>query len=104
MEIDYGVIIGFIGAVCVAGVLGLSYVGACMLGHARGRREAAREDARIGDADRLLAVESAVDSVSRAIDRLTDAQRIVLLQQVRAAELREPRPGVARDPLRNTPA
>ena len=113
MDIDYGVIIGLIGTVCIAGVLGLSYVGAFLMGQARGRRDAEREmrlterdDARIAASDRLLLVETAVDSVARAVERLTDAQRVVLLEQARLVEGREPsRPPIGpRNASYDTPA
>jgi hypothetical protein len=111
MDIDYGVIIGLISVVGVAGIMALSYAGAYLLGQARGRREALhelraaeREVAQVGNADRLLVVEGAVDSVSRAIERLAEAQRVVLLEQVRTASASEPRLGGARSEKRNTPA
>jgi hypothetical protein len=60
-----------------------------------------RDEARVGNADRLLVVEGAVDSVARAMERLAEAQRVVLLEQVRAAGVQEPR---ARSEKRNTPS
>jgi hypothetical protein len=108
MDIDYGVIIGLIATGSGAVVLALSYVGAFMLGQARGRRDAERERvgdaATVGHADRLLVVEGAVDSVARAIARLTEAQRIILLEQARAAEAPQPRPGIASRRANDTPA
>ena len=111
MDIDYGMIIGLISVVGVAGIMVLSYAGAYLLGQARGRREAvselratAREEAQVGNADRLLVVEGAVDSVSRAIERLAEAQRVVLLEQVRTSNASEPRLASARSEKRNTPA
>ena len=38
MEGDYSMLIGLISVVCGAGVIGLSYLGAYLLGHSRGRR------------------------------------------------------------------
>jgi len=114
MDMDYGVMIGLIGAVCMAGMLGLSYVGAFLLGQTRGRREAERELAAqraaleaIGDgqADRLRATEDAVHRVARAVERLTEAQRILLLEQSRqASPPSDPRAGSPRLLGRNTPA
>ena len=109
MDFDYGVIIGLIATLCGAGVLGMSYMGAYMLGRTRGRNEAELErrvdlqdDARLLDHDRVVMVESAVASMARAIERLTDAQRIALLERVRAAnEVRTPS---GRAIQQNTPA
>ena len=109
MNFDYGVIIGLIATLCGAGVLGMSYMGAYMLGRARGRSEVELErrmdlqdDARLGDHDRVVMVESAVASMAQAIERLTDAQRIALLERVRAAnEVRTPG---GRAIQQNTPA
>jgi hypothetical protein len=109
MDFDYGVIIGLIVTSCGAGVLGLSYLGAYMLGHSRGRREAeldrrvlGREIGQSLPDDRAVAIEGALSTMAQAIERLTDAQRIALLDRVRvASESRTPgtRPG-----QRNTPA
>lgn len=106
MEPNYGLLIGLIGAVSVAGMVGLSYVGAYMLGHSRARREAelARqedqaEQSRLGD--HVLAIEDAVTSMAQAIERLTDAQRIALLQRMRTPP--EPREA-PRLSQRHTPA
>lgn len=111
MDTDYSMIIGLISVVGVAGIMALSYVGAYLLGQARGRRDAAdelraaeRDVAQVGNADRLLIVEGAVDSVSRAIERLAEAQRVALLEQVRTSSASEPRLGGARSEKRNTPA
>lgn len=110
MEPDYGIIIGLITVVGAATILALSYVGAFMLGHTRGRRDAeralraeTREEARVGNADRLLVVESAVDAVARAIERLTDAQRIALLEHTRIASAMESRARSVSGQPRNTP-
>jgi hypothetical protein len=100
-------IIGLVSAVSVAGVLGLSYVGAYLLGHSRARREA--ELARRADSldrdrveDHVLAIEGAVTSMAQAIERLTDAQRIALLDRMRASP--DQRPVVSRVPQHHTPA
>ena len=109
MEPNYGIFIGLISVVSGVVILGLAYVGAFLIGHARGRRDAERamraelrDDSRVGNADRLLVVESAVDAVARAIERLSDAQRIALLEQTRMANSLEPRARPAALP-RNTP-
>jgi len=109
MEDHLGIIIGFIGAVCGASVLGLSYLGAYLLGRSRGRREVELEErvdeqseARSIDHDRVLMVESAVSAMAQAIERLTDVQRVALLERMRAGnEMRAP---TARTPQHNTPA
>ena len=109
MDFDYGVIIGLIVTTCGAGVLGLSYLGVYLLGHSRGRREAELDqralehdlvDALPGD--RAAAIESALSTMAQAIERLTDAQRIALLDRVRTGA--EPRTPSGRIGQRNTPA
>ena len=69
MEFDYGVIIGLIVTLCGAGVLGLSYLGVYLLGHARGRREAELDqralDREVGYSlpeDRSVAIEGALST------------------------------------------
>lgn len=110
MDIDLGIIIGFIGAVSAAGMLGLSYLGAYFIGYNRARRElerasreAEREDVRTGHAERMLLVENSLDSIAQALERLTDAQRLVLLEQARAAS-GDRRPDAARLRPHNTPS
>ena len=90
MNPDIGVFIGLIVVLCGAGVLGMSYFGAYMLGRARGRREVELEqrvdeqsDARLLDHDRVLMVEGAVASMAQAIERLTDVQRVALLERMK---------------------
>ncbi len=110
MDIDPWIIIGFIGAVSAAGMLGLSYLGAYFIGYNRARRELERasreeerEDVRTGHAERMLLVESSLDSIAQALERLTDAQRLVLLEQARAASGGDRRPDSARLRPHNTP-
>jgi hypothetical protein len=109
MDFDYGVIIGLIVTVCGAGVLGLSYLGVYFMGHSRGRREAEREqrvlEHDLGYAippDRVEAIEGALSTMAQAIERLTDAQRIALLDRMRATP--ESRLSGGRTGQRNTPA
>ena len=91
MDLDLGELTGLIVIAASTGVVALSYLGAYMFGKARGRIEAereriaAREEARLASADRLLVVEGAVDSMARAIERLADAQRIAALDPARQA-------------------
>ena len=107
MDFDFGIVIGFIVTVSGAGVLGLSYLGVYLLGHARGRRETERElrmiDQELGTAlpgDRVESIERALASMSQAIERLTDAQRIALLDRMRTPDVRPS----TRTGQRNTPA
>jgi hypothetical protein len=102
MEPNYGIIVVLIGAVCASGVLGLSYMGAYFLGHSRGRRDAEREMLDGLPGDRVEAIEGAVSTMAQAIERLTDAQRVALLDRVRTSP--EPRAPGARIGQHNTPA
>jgi hypothetical protein len=102
MDENFGIIIALLGAVCAAGVLGLSYMGAYFLGHSRGRREAEREMIDALPGDRVEAIEGALATMAQSIERLTDAQRIALLDRVRSAS--EPRAPVGRIGQHNTPA
>ncbi len=105
MEADYSMLIGLISVVCGAGVIGLSYLGAYLIGHSRGRREAeldrqiAEQDARLGDQTRVDAIQHSLSSMAQAIERLTDAQRVALLDRVRMPEQRP-----SRAPRQDTPA
>ena len=106
MEADYSMLIGLISVVAGAGVLGLSYLGAYLLGHSRGRREAeldrqmAEQNLPLGDPQRVDEMKHALLSMSHAIDRLTDAQRVALLDRMRSpAEVRP-----SRAPRHDTPA
>jgi len=109
MDFDYGVVIGLIVTACGAGVLGLSYLGVYLMGHSRGRREAEldqrvleREMAHSLPDDRATAIEGALSVMAQAIERLTDAQRVALLDRVRTAS--EPRTPGSRAGQHNTPA
>ena len=90
-------------------VLAMSYFGAYMLGRGRGRREVelerqaeAFDGSRSIDYDRVAMVESAVTSMAQAIERLTDAQRVALLERMRAGS--EAPPSRLRAPRQDTPA
>jgi hypothetical protein len=106
MEPNYGIFIGLISVACGAGVLGLSYLGAYLVGHSRGRREAeldrqiAEQDDRLGDQQRADAIQHSLSSMALAIERLTDAQRVALLDRMRAT----PEPRQSRVPRHDTPA
>jgi hypothetical protein len=106
MDADYSMLIGLITVVAGVGVVGLSYLGAYLLGHSRGRREAeldrqaAEQSSPLGDAQRVDEIKHSLISMAHAIDRLTDAQRVALLDRMRGAP--EPRP--SRVPRHDTPA
>ena len=102
MEPNYGIIIVLIGALCAAGVLGLSYMGAYLVGHSRGRRDAEREMMDALPGDRVEAIEGALSTMAQAIERLTDAQRVALLDRVRTTS--ESRAPGGRIGQHNTPA
>ena len=109
MDPDYGVIIGLIVTACGAGVLGLSYLGVYLMGHSRGRREAEldqraleREMGQPFTDDRAAAIEGALSTMAQAIERLTDAQRIALLDRVRS--MSDSPPPAKRLPKHDTPA
>ena len=91
MDIDLGELTGLIVIAASTGVVALSYLGAYMFGKARGRIEAereriaAREEARLASADRLLVVERGVDSWARAVAGLADSQGAVSLGPARPA-------------------
>ena len=95
MDADFSTLIGLISVVCGAGVIGLSYLGAYLLGHSRGRREAeldrqmSAQDGLLGDQQRVDAIQHSLSSMALAIERLTDAQRVALLDRVRSTS--EPR-------------
>jgi hypothetical protein len=104
---NYGVIIGLIVTVCGAGVLGLSYLGVYLMGHSRGRREADLEQRMLEQEmshalpnERAAAIEGALSTMAQAVERLTDAQRIALLDRMRVPDARA---SMSRE-QRNTPA
>ena len=84
MRGDIGEIIGLIAVGSGALVLVMSYVAAYMVGKSHGRREEQRSDQALGqrDADqRLAAVESTVRGLGSSLERLMDAQRLLVAQQ-----------------------
>jgi hypothetical protein len=91
MDPNYGIIIGLILTVSGVAVVGLSDFGVYLMGHSRGRHEAELEqralDREMGPAftdDRVAAIEGALSTMAQAIERLSDAQRIALLDRVRS--------------------
>jgi hypothetical protein len=84
MDRDVGQFIGLIAVGSGAFVLVLSYIGAYVIGKAHGRREEQRSSRHLEQADssqRIAAVESTVYGLSASIDRLMDAQRLLVAQQ-----------------------
>jgi hypothetical protein len=84
MDRDIGQFIGLIAVGSGAFVLVLSYVGAYVVGKAHGRREEQRSSHNADQASasqRIAAVESTVYGLSASIDRLMDAQRLLVAQQ-----------------------
>ena len=84
MDRDVGAFIGLIAVGSGAFVLVLSYLGAYMLGRAHGRRQAERSDSHmelIDTSQRLAVMESSVQTLSNSMERLRDAQRLLVAQQ-----------------------
>ena len=84
MDRDVGQFIGLIAVGSGAFILLLSYVGAYVLGKSHGRREEERSSRYSDQADatqRIAAIESTVYGLSASIDRLMDAQRLLVAQQ-----------------------
>ena len=84
MDRGLGDYIGLIAVGSGAFVLMLSYLGAYVMGKAHGRREEQRST-RLADqpdaTQRIAAIESTVYGLSASIDRLMDAQRLLVAQQ-----------------------
>jgi len=79
-----GEYIGLIAVGSGAVVLLLSYLGAYLVGRSHGRRDEHRSFRHVEQADatqRIAAVESSVYGLSASIDRLMDAQRLLVAQQ-----------------------
>ena len=91
MEPDLGLIIGFISVVGGIAVLGLSYLGAYFIGYNRARNEIERQRRE-------------EEAVAQAMERLTNAQRVMLLEQARGANSADRRPDAVRLKQHNTPA
>jgi hypothetical protein len=84
MDRDVGQFIGLIAVGSGAFILILSYVGAYVIGKAHGRREEQRSSTNLERTDasqRIAAVESSIYGLSASIDRLMDAQRLLVAQQ-----------------------
>jgi ABC-type protease/lipase transport system fused ATPase/permease subunit len=81
---DPGVYIALIAVASGSVILVMSYLGAYMLGRGHGRR-AERQSTPVNDhADayqRIAAVEVALHGIGRSVERLMDAQRLLVAQQ-----------------------
>jgi hypothetical protein len=91
---DFGLVMAFLGVAVGASVVGMSYVGAYMVGRARARAELEMERSAIAPdsmpdaatAQRLLVIERAVASMARALERLTEAERQSILDRIQSHE------------------
>ncbi len=84
MDRDIGEFIALIAVASGAVVLGLSYLAAYMIGKGHGRREEQRSAQamdRVDTVQRLATMESTVYSLNSSIERLMDAQRLLVAQQ-----------------------
>jgi hypothetical protein len=84
MDRDVGEFIALIGVASGAVILVLSYAGAYMMGRSHGRRAQQQTSLYDGHPDptqRIAAVESSIYGLSASIDRLMDAQRLLVAQQ-----------------------
>ena len=84
MDRDVGQYIALIAVGSGAVVLGLSYLAAYMIGRAHGRREERNSERAAAQADavqRLATVEAAVHGLNSSMQRLMDAQRLLVAQQ-----------------------
>jgi hypothetical protein len=84
MEHDFGLYIALIAVASGAVVLGMSYVAAYMIGRSHGRREEARSSRAIEQMDaaqRIAALESTVNGLGHSMERMMDAQRLLVAQQ-----------------------
>jgi hypothetical protein len=81
---DVGEFIGLIAVGSGAFVLVLSYLGAYMLGRSHGRRRMERSDSHMelmDTAHRMAVMERSVQNLSSSLERLRDAQRLLVAQQ-----------------------
>lgn len=84
MDRDIGALIGLIAVSAGGVVLVLSYLGAYMLGRAHGRRREQQSASYMevtDNAQRLAVMESSVQNLSSSVERLRDAQRLLVAQQ-----------------------
>ena len=84
MDRDVGQFIALLAIGTGALILGLSYFGAYLLGRSHGRREEQRSERHLQQSDstqRIAALESTIYGLSASVDRLMDAQRLLVAQQ-----------------------
>ena len=99
MNRDIGEFIALIAVTAGAVMLGLSYMAAYLIGRSHGRKEEQRST-RVEQADtlqRLAAMETTVHTLNASVERLMDAQRLLVAQQDHLARKIGPadRPNVA---------
>src|SRR5688572_12659502 len=84
MDHDVGQYIALIAVASGAVVLGLSYVAAYMIGRAHGRRQEMRSTRAVEQmeaAQRIVALEATVNGLGHSMERMMDAQRLLVAQQ-----------------------
>jgi ABC-type protease/lipase transport system fused ATPase/permease subunit len=84
MDFDLRHYLGLIVITAGAVVLGLSYLATYMIGREHGRRQQERSLLTSDTYDasqRIVAVESAMSSLTNSVERLRDAQRLLSAQQ-----------------------
>ena len=79
MPENVGALTGLIVIVSSAGVLGMSYVAAYLLGKNAARKELDRRAVEAPrEGDRLSHIEAAIDSIALEVERLGEGQRFLL--------------------------
>jgi|SRR3954468_14574425 hypothetical protein len=83
MDRGLGEYIGMIAVGSGAVVLALSYLGAYLVGRSHGRRDEMRTSRveEIDAAQRLAGLEATVRGINSSVERLMDAQRLLVAQQ-----------------------
>jgi hypothetical protein len=84
MDRDPGAYVGLIAVASGAVILAMSYLGAYLIGRSHGRRSEERSLRRFDQDDsaqRICAIESTMHGLSSSIERLMDAQRLLVAQQ-----------------------
>jgi hypothetical protein len=84
MDFDPGAFIGLIAVGSGAIVLGLSYFAVYMLGKDHGRRQQSLSSGEHGQGDaahRIDSIEASVRGLSYSVERIMDAQRLLVAQQ-----------------------
>ncbi len=84
MDRDLGEFIALIAVASGAVILGLSYMAAYLIGRSNGRRDEQRSPLAMEQAEmaqRLASMEATVRSLNSSVERLMDAQRLLVAQQ-----------------------